>query len=97
MSGFNDEEYPFEFFDINVVTMTGEVIPLMVGRTDKVLEVKMALFAKLGLLPDQQLLMFGNRELGWKFMSCSHCQELCQQASWLLIGCMHKSEKPIRS
>ena len=22
---------------------------------------------------------------GWKFMSCSHCQELCQQASWLLI------------
>ena len=23
---------------------------------------------------------------GWK-MSCSHCQELCQQASWLLIGC----------
>ena len=24
---------------------------------------------------------------GWKFMGCSHCQELCQQASWLLIGC----------
>ena len=24
---------------------------------------------------------------GWKFMSCSHCQELGQQASWLLIGC----------
>ena len=24
---------------------------------------------------------------GWKFMSCCHCQELCQQASWLLIGC----------
>ena len=24
---------------------------------------------------------------GWKFMSCIHCQELCQQASWLLIGC----------
>ena len=24
---------------------------------------------------------------GWKLMSCSHCQELCQQASWLLIGC----------
>ena len=23
---------------------------------------------------------------GWKFMSCSHCQELVQQASWLLIG-----------
>ena len=23
----------------------------------------------------------------WKFMSCSHCKELCQQASWLLIGC----------
>ena len=23
---------------------------------------------------------------GWKFMSCSHCQELGQQASWLLIG-----------
>ena len=21
-----------------------------------------------------------------KFMSCSHCQELCQQESWLLIG-----------
>ena len=26
-------------------------------------------------------------EQGWKLMSCSHCQELCQQASWLLIGC----------
>ena len=24
---------------------------------------------------------------GWKFMSCRHCQELCQQASWLLLGC----------
>ena len=24
---------------------------------------------------------------GWKFMSCSRCQELGQQASWLLIGC----------
>ena len=24
---------------------------------------------------------------GWKFMSCSHCQELGQQASRLLIGC----------
>ena len=28
-------------------------------------------------------------EQGWKFMSCTslyHCQELGQQASWLLIG-----------
>ena len=24
---------------------------------------------------------------GWKLMCCSHCQGLCQQASWLLIGC----------
>ena len=24
---------------------------------------------------------------GWKIMSRSHCQELCQQASWPLIGC----------
>ena len=24
---------------------------------------------------------------GWKFMNCIHCQELGQQASWLLIGC----------
>ena len=24
---------------------------------------------------------------GWQFMSCSHCQELCQPAIWLLIGC----------
>ena len=24
---------------------------------------------------------------GWIFMSCSHCQEWCQQASWLMIGC----------
>ena len=28
----------------------------------------------------------GNNQ-GWKFISCSHCQELCQQESWLLIGC----------
>ena len=25
---------------------------------------------------------------GWKFISCSHCQELDQQTSWLLIGCI---------
>ena len=24
--------------------------------------------------------------LGWKFMSCKHCQELCQQATWLLLA-----------
>ena len=28
-----------------------------------------------------------SRDQGWIFFSCSHCQELCQQASWLLIGC----------
>ena len=26
------------------------------------------------------------RTPGWKFMSCSYCQDLCHQASWLLIG-----------
>ena len=24
---------------------------------------------------------------GWKFMTCTHCQELRQQPNWLLIGC----------
>ena len=38
----------------------------------------------------------GSVALRWKFMSCSHCQELRQQTSWLLIGCT-KSEQPIRS
>ena len=33
---------------------------------------------------------------GWKFMSCSHCQELGQQANWLLIGCT-RSGQSIRS
>ena len=28
---------------------------------------------------------------GWKIMSCSHCQELGQQARWLLIGYLLKS------
>ena len=35
--------------------------------------------------------------LGWKFMSCSHCQELGQQASWLVIGCTrvnNSNQKP---
>ena len=27
-----------------------------------------------------------SREQGWKLMGCSHGQELCQQASLLLIG-----------
>ena len=27
------------------------------------------------------------RAQGWKFMSCNHCQELGQQAGWLLIDC----------
>ena len=26
------------------------------------------------------------RQQGWEFMSCSHCQELGQLASWLLIS-----------
>ena len=26
------------------------------------------------------------RYLGWKFLSCSHFQEFCQQANWLLMG-----------
>ena len=32
------------------------------------------------------LRMCGNKLQGWKLMSCSHCREFCQQASWLLIG-----------
>ena len=35
--------------------------------------------------------------LGWNLISYSHCQDQCQQASWLLIGHMCKSEQPIRS
>ena len=34
--------------------------------------------------------------LGWKLMSCSHCQELCQPARWLLISCA-RVNIPIRS
>ena len=34
--------------------------------------------------------------LRWKFMSFSHCQELGQQASWLM-NWRHKIEQPIRS
>ena len=30
--------------------------------------------------------LFTLKSQGWKFLSCSHCQELCQQGSWLLIG-----------
>ena len=33
------------------------------------------------------------REQGWKFMGCSHCQELGPQASWLLIGCTRMNNK----
>ena len=33
---------------------------------------------------------------GRKFMSFSHCQELCQQASWL-HDWLHQSVKPVRS
>ena len=29
----------------------------------------------------------GQQQQGWKFLSCSQCEELGQQASWLLIGC----------
>ena len=32
----------------------------------------------LGTVPGEQ---------GWKFMSCGHCRDFGQQASWLLIGC----------
>ena len=30
---------------------------------------------------------------GWKLMSCTHCQELGQQASWLLNGCTRVNNK----
>ena len=38
---------------------------------------------------------------GWKFMSCSHCQELGQKASWLLICCTRvnigtTNQKPVQ-
>jgi len=34
-----------------------------------------------------QLWITGNAlRQGWKFINCSLCQELCQQASWILIG-----------
>ena len=32
-------------------------------------------------------LTVSRRPQGWKLMSCCHCHELCQQVSWLLIGC----------
>ena len=35
--------------------------------------------------------------LGWKFMSCTHCQELDQQASWLLIGYTRVNNQSDRS
>ena len=48
-------------------------------------------------LRHQQTILFGALNVadkndtlvvqGWKFMSCSQSQELCQQASWILIGC----------
>ena len=31
---------------------------------------------------------------GWKFMSCSHSQELGQSTSWLLIGCTIVNNQP---
>ena len=33
---------------------------------------------------------------GRKLLSCSHCKELCQQESWLLIGCtrVNNHQKP---
>ena len=34
---------------------------------------------------------------GWKFMSCSHCQELNRSTSKLAPDWLHKSEQPIRS
>ena len=33
------------------------------------------------------------KEQGWKFTSCSHCQELGQQVSWLLIGCTRVNDQ----
>ena len=30
---------------------------------------------------------------GRKFMSCCHCQELCQQVNWHLIGCIRVSNQ----
>ena len=34
---------------------------------------------------DLQKARDGLTDQEWKFMSCSHCEELCQRASWLLI------------
>ena len=62
-----EPEFPLlDFFAIHVTTMTGETVRLMVFPTDRVIEVKMALFAKLGLPPGQQSLVFEGEELGRK-------------------------------
>ena len=34
---------------------------------------------------------------GWTFISCSHCQELCQQGSCMASDWLHKCIHPIRS
>ena len=33
--------------------------------------------------------------LGWRFMSCSHCQQISQNSSWPLIGCMKVSNQSV--
>ena len=39
----------------------------------------------------------GQGQLGRKLLSCCHCQELCQHASWLLIGYTRVSNQVIKS
>ena len=55
-------------------------------------------FVKLRILePDENNELRGERVQEWKFMSCSHCQKLCQHASCLLIGGTRVNNQPIRS
>merc|ERR1711915_344595 len=52
-----------EYFEIWVTTMMGDRVSLLVFPTDTVEEVKVQVFAKLHILPEQQSLMFEGAEL----------------------------------
>ena len=85
----------FVIFDFVIIAYTHKCQRVLakggaISTTD-VLDIKEAYAVLNSVLGFPFLFVFSCNQ-GWKFMSCSHCQELGQQASWLLIDWLHKSE-----
>ena len=59
----SDHEFSNNFLTISVKTMMGETHTFTVTETIPVFQLKMMIYRELGMIPDQQVLMYQEEEL----------------------------------